>query len=206
MTVSRPLLTRTLLALAVTFTFASAAQAASTTYEIDRTHSNVLLKVRHLLSKTAGQFNSFGGTVTLDPDKRDSVEVSASIDAASIDTDDAKRDAHLKGADFFDAAKFPQITFTGGKLTDVNADRTRAKLEGTLTLHGVSKPVVLDVEWLGTATDPWGNHKAAFSGTTKLNRKDFGMVWNKTLDSGGYLIGDEVEVELNIEAGLPKPK
>lgn len=206
MSIRRPLPARTLLALAFTFTIASTAQAATTTYEIDRTHSSVLFKIRHLLSKTAGQFQAFGGTVTIDPDKRDTVDVSATIETASVDTDDAKRDNHLRGADFFDAAQFPKITFTGGKLTDVNAERTKAKLEGTLTLHGVSKPVVLDVEWLGTATDPWGNHKAAFSGTTKLNRKDFGMVWNKTLDSGGYLIGDEVEVELNIEAALPKPK
>lgn len=202
----RPFLFRSLLTLAFTFALTSAAHAASTTYEIDRTHSSVLFKIRHLLSKTAGQFKSFAGTVTLDPDSRDGVDVSASIDTASVYTDDTKRDDHLRGADFFDAARFSKITFSGGKLTDVSADRTHAKLEGTLTLHGVSKQVVLDVEWLGTATDPWGNHKAAFSGTTKLNRKDFGMVWNKTLDSGGYLIGDDVDVELNIEAAIPKPK
>lgn len=206
MTKTSPLLARTLVAAAFTMMAASAAHAAPTTYEIDKVHSSILFKIRHMLSKTTGQFQQFGGTVTVDPDKRDSVEVSAAIVAGSVDTDDAKRDQHLRGADFFDVEKFPQITFTGGKLTDVNADRTKAKVEGMLTLHGVTKPVVLDVEWLGVATDPWGNTKAAFSATTKINRKDYGMVWNKTLDAGGYLIGEEVEIELNIEAAVPKPK
>lgn len=206
MTKTTSLLARTLVAAAFTMMAASAAHAAPTTYEIDKVHSSILFKIRHMLSKTTGQFQQFGGTVTVDPDKRDSVEVSAAIVAGSVDTDDAKRDQHLRGADFFDVEKFPQITFTGGKLTDVNADRTKGKVEGMLTLHGVTKPVVLDVEWLGVATDPWGNTKAAFSATTKINRKDFGMVWNKTLDAGGYLIGEEVEIELNIEAAIPKPK
>lgn len=194
------------LAAAITLFAVSAATADVKTYEIDKDHSGVTFKIRHLLSKVPGQFNKFSGTVEIDPEKRDTVNVSATIDVASIDTDNQKRDDHLRSADFFDVAKHPTMTFKGEKLTDVNADRTKGKLEGTLTIHGVSKPVVLDVEWYGTAVDPWGNQKAAFSGTTRLNRKDFGIIWNKNLDAGGYLLGDEVDVEINAEAQLPKAK
>ncbi len=204
MLTSRALLARTTLALVVTFAAASAAGAAVQTFEMDKVHSNIGFKIRHLLSKTTGQFKDYKATVQIDPEARDNVSVSATINVASIDTGDAKRDAHLRNEDFFDVAQFPTMTFTGDKLTDVNADRTKGKLHGTLTIKGVSKPVVLDVEWLGTATDPWGNRKAAFSGTTKINRKDFNIIWNKTLDGGGFLIGDEVEIEINAEAQLPK--
>jgi polyisoprenoid-binding protein YceI len=201
---SHSFLARTALALALTLATASAALAGTNTYEIDKAHSSIVFKVRHLLGKVPGQFNAFSGSVTIDPDKRDSVNVTASIDVSSINTDEKKRDDHLRSPDFFDVTKFPTITFTGGKLSDVNTDRTKGKLEGTLTIRGIAKSVVLDVEWYGTATDPFGNHKAAFAGTTKLNRKDFGIIWNKTLDSGGYLVGDDVEVEINVEAQLPK--
>ena len=111
---------------------------------------------------------------------------------------------HDRTADVFDVAKFPKITFVGSKLIDVNADRTKGKLEGTLTIKDVSKPVVLDVEWYGIAKDPFGNEKANFSGKTTVNRKDFGIIWNKTLDAGGYLVGDEVVIEINVEAQIPK--
>lgn len=198
-------LVRSALALMLVAAMSSAARADIKTYEADKSHSNVTFKIRHLLSKVTGQFKDYKAMVQIDPDKRDQVNVYAEINTASIDTDEAKRDEHLKGPDFFDVAKFPKMTFTGSKLTDVNADRTKGKLEGKLTIRDVSQPVVMDVEWLGTATDPWGNAKAAFSGTTKINRKDFGIIWNKTLDSGGYLVGDEVEIEINIEAGIPKP-
>jgi len=199
---------RTLLAAAVaaTLAFAAPAVAEPTTYEIDNAHSSVLFKIRHLMSKTTGQFGKFSGTVVIDPVKRDTVNVDATIDVASIDTHEQKRDDHLRSAEFFDVAKFPKMTFTGSKLTDVNGDRTKGKLEGTLTIRDIAKPVVLDVEWFGTAVDPWGNQTAAFAGETTLNRKDFGIIWNKTLDAGGYLVGDEVEIEINIEAKIPKPK
>jgi polyisoprenoid-binding protein YceI len=203
---SRSFFARSALALVLAATTATPAWAGITTYEADKAHSNIIFKIRHLLSRTTGQFKDYKATVMIDPEKRDEVNVVAEIDVASIDTDEAKRDAHLKNEDFFDVAKYPKITFTGSKLTDVNADRTKGKLEGKLTIKDVSKPVVLDVEWFGTAVDPWGNQTAAFSGKTKINRKDFGIVWNKSLDAGGYLIGDEVEIEINIEAQIPKPK
>jgi polyisoprenoid-binding protein YceI len=193
-----------LLAVPLTLSVAGFARAEVTTYEIDKSHSSILFRVRHLLSKVPGQFNQFSGTIDVDPEKRDTVNATASIDVTSIDTDEAKRDQHLRGPDFFDTEKFPKITFKGSKLKDVNPEKTRGKLEGELTIRDVTRPIVLDVEWFGTATDPWGNKKIAFAATTKLNRKDFGIIWNKTLDSGGYLVGDDVDIEINVEAGLPK--
>jgi polyisoprenoid-binding protein YceI len=199
------LFVRTFVAMVLAVSTATTAYAGIVTYEADKAHSNIIFKIRHLLSRTTGQFKDYKATVMIDPEKRDQVNVVAEIDVASIDTDEAKRDAHLRNEDFFDVAKYPKIVFTGSRLFDVNAERTKGKLEGKLTIKDVSKQVVLDVEWLGTAVDPWGNQKAAFSGTTKINRKDFGIVWNKSLDAGGYLIGDEVDIEINIEAQIPKP-
>ncbi|HYC54427.1 MAG TPA: YceI family protein [Candidatus Binatia bacterium] len=182
----------------------SPARAEQTAFQVDKSHSSVNFRIRHLLSKVAGHFGEFEGTVTLDPEKRDTVKVEGSIDVASIDTGDEKRDAHLRNEDFFDVARHPEITFKADKLTDVSADKTSGKLHGQLTMHGVTKPIVIDVEWYGVATDPWGNKKAGFAGTTKLNRKDYGIEWNKSLDSGGVLVGDEVEIELQMEASPPK--
>lgn len=183
-----------------------AATAATVTYEVDRAHSSVIFKVRHLISYTTGKFGDFQGKIEIDPEKRDSVTVSGSIEVASIDTDEPDRDEHLRGEDFFDAAKYPQITFSASTLSWDNAEKTKGKLTGDLSMHGVTRPVVIDVEWFGTATDPWGNKKAAFRGATTLNRKDYGIVWNKALDSGGVLIGEEVSIEINVEAGIPQAK
>jgi polyisoprenoid-binding protein YceI len=196
----------TSLVLTAPLMLAAGAQAEETTYEIDRAHSSITFKIKHMFSKVPGRFKQFEGTIAIDPEKRENVNVAASIDVASIDTDEAKRDAHLKGPDFFDTEKFPTITFKGSTLSDVNADRTRGKLTGDLTMRGITKPVVLDVEWFGKGKDPWGNEKIAVAGTTKLNRKDYGIIWNKTLDAGGYLVGDEVEIEIQIEAQLPKTR
>ncbi|MFN2375944.1 MAG: YceI family protein [Candidatus Binatia bacterium] len=183
----------------------STASAQQRTYSIDAAHSSVTFRVKHLLSNVVGRFGLFSGTVTIDPEARDSVSVEGVVESGSIDTDEKDRDEHLRSADFFDVARFPRITFKAGKLHDLNAERTKAKLSGTLELHGVSKPVTLDAEWLGTATDPWGNRKAAFSARTTINRKDYGIVWNKALDAGGFLVGDLVEIELNFEAEEKTP-
>jgi len=193
------------LAIAAVIAFGSLAVTASAdeaTYTIDADHSSINFKVRHLLTKTTGEFHTFNGTIVIDPDKRDSVKVDATIDTASLDTDEDDRDKHLRSADFFDVEKYPKMTFSGGELTDTNKDRTRAKLKGQLTMHGVTKPVVLNVEWYGTVTDPWGNKKAGFAGFTTINRKDFGIIWNKTLDAGGLMVGDTVEVEIQVEGNL----
>lgn len=182
--------------------FAASAQAEMVTYTVDKSHSTVGFKIRHLLSRTSGQFHDYDGTIKIDPEKRDGVEITGEIRVASIDTNEEDRDKHLLNEDFFDVAKYPTITFKASKLTDVNADRTKGKLEGEMTMHGVTKPIVLDVSWFGTVTDPWGNKKAGFSGSTTVNRKDFGIVWNKALDAGGVVLGEGVEVLIEIEANL----
>ena len=185
--------------------FAMAALGASpvwaATYAVDVDHSSVSFKIKHLLSKTQGQFKKFEGTVSYEPGKPESWNAAGTIQIASIDTNVPERDKHLQSPDFFDVAQFPTIEF---KTTGVKeATETGAKVEGMLKMHGVEKPVILDVTIGGVATDPWGNTRAAFSATTKINRKDFGMVYNQNLDKGGLLLGEEVGISLEIE-GIQK--
>lgn len=167
-------------------------------FDIDTGHSSVNFKVRHLVAKTTGRFEHFKGTVNYTEGKPADWKVSAEIEMASINTDNAKRDEHLKSPDFFNVQKNPKMTFVSTKVTDVKG--TKAKLHGNLTLNGVTKPAILDLEVMGTGKDPWGNTKAGFTATTKINRKDFGIIWNKGLDQGGVLLGDDVEISLEIEA------
>lgn len=173
------------------------------TYEIDASHSQVGFRIRHLVGKVPGRFTKFSGTVEYTSDKPKSWKVEATIDPASINTDNEKRDGHLKSADFFDVEKFPTMTFKSTKVTNIKDDT--AKLHGDLTMHGVTKPVVLDLEVSGTTKDPWGNIRAGFSATGTINRKDFGIVWNKALDTGGVMLGDDVAITLDIEAVLKAP-
>jgi polyisoprenoid-binding protein YceI len=182
---------------------ALALPAAAQTYAIDKTHSEVLFSVKHLVSRVSGQFQDFGGTIVIDRAKPEASTAELSIKAASISTKEARRDDHLRSPDFFDVAKFPEITFKSTKVTPKGKDAF--EVTGDLTLHGVTKPVVLEVGFLGDAKDPMGNEKAGFEATTTLNRKDFGIVWNKALDQGGYLLGDDVKVTINLEAAKPKP-
>jgi polyisoprenoid-binding protein YceI len=177
--------------------------AAAATYTIDKAHSSVGFKVKHLtVSNVRGFFKDFAGTFDYDPANPKSWRAEATIQVASIDTDEPKRDEHLRSADFFDAATFPTMTF---KSTGVNVAKDGAiQLLGDLTLHGVTKPIVLDLEVNGVVKDPWGNTKAGFSASGKIKRSDFGLTWNKTLDSGGLLIGDEVSIMLEIEAAQNK--
>lgn len=180
--------------------FLSPAVSSAAVYQVDADHTTVSFKVRHLFSKVQGQFNKFDGTVDYEPGKPETWKTSGTIDAASINTNAPKRDEHLKGADFFDVEKFPSISFKSTKVTD--ATETTARLEGFLTMHGVEKPIVLNLEMRGTGKDPWGNTRTGFTATTKIDRKDFGLNWNKTLETGGLLIGDEVEITLEIEGVL----
>jgi len=175
---------------------------AAETFRIDPVHTTVEFKVRHLLTKTSGVFRKFDGSVDFDPDDPDEVKVEGSIDVTSIDTGNAKRDDHLRGADFFNVEKYPVITFKAGELEDVDAEKMTAKLRGELTMLGVTKPVVMDVGFYGTVVDPWGNKKAGFGGTTTINRKDYGMEWNKALDAGGLVLGEEVEISVQVEASF----
>jgi len=172
---------------------------AQSSWEIDPAHSNVQFGVRHMMISTVrGKFTKFTATATGDEKDAAHAGVQASIDVASIDTGDEKRDAHLKSPDFFDAEKFPTITFKSTKV-EAAGDR-RFKLHGDLTMHGVTKPVVLDVEVTPEVKGMRGETRAGARATAKINRKDFGINWSKSMDGGGVVVGDEVEVTIDVEA------
>lgn len=176
-----------------------AAQAA--VYKVDTDHSSVSFKIRHLLSNVTGHFKTFEGTIEYERGKPETWKTSGSIDAASIDTNVPERDKHLRSADFFEVEKFPKIEF---KSTEVeSATDTSAKLKGLLSIHGIEKPVTLDIEIHGVGKDPWGNVRAAFTATTKINRKDFGLSWNQALETGQLLVGEEVVITIEAEGILP---
>jgi polyisoprenoid-binding protein YceI len=177
--------------------------AAAETYVIDKAHSEIGFRVRHLISKVPGRFTDFEGKILADAAKPEASSVEFTIQVASIDTAVAKRDEHLRSPDFFDVAKYPTITFKSGRV--VAAGKDLYNVTGTLTMHGVSKEVTLPVRFAGLAKDPWGNQRAGFEIVTQLNRKDYGIVWNQTLDTGGLMLGEEVEITLNIEAVKAKP-
>ncbi|HEV2853930.1 MAG TPA: YceI family protein [Thermoanaerobaculia bacterium] len=182
---------------AAALTVLAALPLRADTFAIDPGHSEVGFLVRHLVSQTRGRFNDFSGTVNLDPKNLTSSSVELKIKAASIDTNMPDRDKHLRSADFFDAEKFPEITFKSKSIKATGKDTYN--VTGTLTMHGVSKEVTLPVTYLGQAKDPWGNTRAGFETSTTLNRKDFGIVWNKAVDNGGVLLGDDVKVDINLE-------
>ena len=179
------------------------AQAAS--WKIDPNHSSTRFEIRHLFSKVQGDFTQFSGTVEYDPATPTASKVETKIVASSINTNNEHRDNDLKSENFFDVTKYPEISFTSTKVETVEKG---LKVTGDLTMHGVTKPVVLDVEILGTGPHPMikGGQVAGFSAHTKIDRKDFGITWNKTLDSGGTLLGDDVDITLNIEAVNAPPK
>ena len=172
---------------------------SAATYKIDTDHTAVSFKIRHILSYVQGHFKQFEGSFDYDPEKSKTWKANATIQTASIDTNVEPRDKHLRSADFFDVEKYPTVTFKSTGVTDVTP--TSAKLNGLLTIHGVEKPVVLNLEILGVVKDPWGNTIASFTATTKVNRKDFGLNWNKVLETGQFLVGEEVEITLEV-AGL----
>lgn len=180
----------------------SAGDALGKEYVVDSAHSSVNFVVRHMISKTRGQFNDFEGAFSFDSKKLDASKVSFMAKAASIDTNNQKRDEHLRSGDFFDVEKYPTLSFASRKLTPKG--KNTYKLDGDLTIHGVTKPVSFEVEYSGEDKDPWGNVKAGFSAATKVNRKDFGLTWNKALDSGGIVVGEEVEIRLEVEGNEKK--
>lgn len=170
------------------------------TYQIDQDHSQVAFQIRHLVSKVKGHFTEFEGTFSIDDKKIANSKFSAKIKVARINTNNEKRDNHLKGPDFFDVDQFPIITFES---TKVSGSSKNMMIEGNLTMHGVTRPVTLKTKNNGTATDPWGNERIGLTATGKINRKDFGINWNKALDKGGVMLGEEVDIELEIE-GIAK--
>lgn len=170
-----------------------AAVAAPEVYTLDPNHTQVGFSIRHIVSRVSGRFGTFTGEVTVDKDNPAASKVTAEIDAKSIDTGTQKRDDHLRSADFFDAEKFPKITFASKSVASSGKDKTT--VSGDLTMHGVTKPVTLDVMWTGFA-----GPKAGFEAKTTVNRKDFGIVWNRVLDAGAAMLGDEVEITILVEA------
>jgi polyisoprenoid-binding protein YceI len=182
---------------------AAAVLSAADTYTVDKNHSDASFRIRHFASKVRGRFADFDGTIQADPAKPEASSVTFNIKAASIDTGQPDRDKHLKSADFFDVEKFPDITFKSSKFASAGKDQY--DVTGTLTMHGVSKEVTLPVVYLGTVKDPRGTERASFEIDTKLNRKDFGINWNKTLDNGGLMLSDDVEVEIALETVKKAP-
>jgi polyisoprenoid-binding protein YceI len=168
------------------------------TYTIDPAHSSVQFAVRHMMiSNVKGAFSGVKGTVVYDTDAPETGSVEAEIDATTINTLDANRDAHLKGADFLDVAQYPTITF---KSTSIKAVGDGLKVNGNLTIHGVTKPVVLQVEEITPeGKDPWGNTRIGTSAKTKVKRSDFGLNWNAALETGGFLVGDELKLDFEVQ-------
>jgi polyisoprenoid-binding protein YceI len=181
----------------VALTFPSFASAA--TWNIDPEHSNIGFKVRHLMvSNVRGSFEKHTGVVYIDDKDITRSKVEVTIDTASINTNVQKRDEHLRSADFFDVAKYPTMTFVSKKVAKAGKDKL--SVTGDLTLHGVTRQVVLNVEGLtGESKDPWGNIRRGATATTTISRKDYGLVWNKALETGGVAVGDEVVITLEIE-------
>jgi len=169
------------------------------TYTVDKSHSEANFSVRHLVSKVSGKFDDFSGSITTDGKSAETSSVEFTIKTASVDTGNADRDKHLQTADFFDAAKNPEITFKSTSIKPT-AKKNVYDVTGDFTMRGVTKRITLPVEFNGFAKDPWGNQRAGFSATTTVNRKDYGINWNKALDNGGYLLSDDVDITVNIEA------
>lgn len=167
-------------------------------WQIDVGHSHIQFSVRHMmLSKTRGEFQSFSGVVDINEDQPAASTVDILIDAASINTRDAQRDAHLRSPDFLDADQYPTLHF---KSTRVElTDDEHAKLYGDLTIRGVTKPVVLTVEYTGKSKSPWGTENYGFEAHTKINRKDWGLTWNVALETGGVLVSEEINIDIELE-------
>lgn len=167
------------------------------TWQVDPSHSHVSFVARHLVvAKVRGQFGTFTGSVTIAADPLQS-SVEASVDTVSVTTGDDGRDAHLRSADFFDVEQHPTMTLVSRR---IEADGDDYLLHADLTIKGVTRPVVFDLEFEGVAADPWGNTKAVFSANAEINRKDWGLEWNVALETGGVLVGEKVKIQLDIEA------
>ncbi|MGO9338385.1 MAG: YceI family protein [Terracidiphilus sp.] len=177
----------------------TSAPGTVTTWKLDPAHSHAEFKVKHMMiSHVKGNFSGLTGTLLLDETDYTHSKAEVAIPVATINTSDPQRDGHLKSPDFFDAEKFPEITF---KSTNIDSKGgTAYAVTGDLTMHGVTKPVTLAVEDVSEPSkDPWGNHRIGLSATTKINRKDFGLTWNSALESGGVLVGEDVSISLEVQ-------
>ncbi len=174
-------------------------ETRTSTWAIDKAHSIAEFAVKHLVVTTVkGHFREFEGTLTTDEANPENSSVTASIDVASIDTNVADRDAHLRSDDFFNAEKFPKIIFKSTRVELI--DESHARVYGDLTIRDVTKPIVLDTEYEGQVDDPWGNRRAAFTATTEISRKEFNVRWNQAIETGGAVVSDKVKITLHLEA------
>ncbi len=179
--------------------------SAQTTWKVDASHSNVLFTVSHMVvSEVTGRFTDFEATLIQNGTDFTGGKLNAKIKSTSINTDNDGRDKHLRSADFFDAEKHPEITFVSKSFEKTGKDIY--KITGDFSMRGVTKTVTLDAKYKGTTKDPWGNTKAGFKATTSLNRMDFGVTWSKSLDSGGLVVGETIDVTLQIELVQEKPE
>lgn len=170
----------------------------ASTWKVDPSHTAVEFAVKHMMISTVrGRFTEYAATVTTDEADPASTRVDAVIDVASVNTGDEKRDAHLKSADFFDAEGFPKLTFVS-KRVDGNLEK-RFKVIGDLTIRGTTREVVLDVEFQGEGRDPYGNEKRGFIATTKVDRREFGLLWNVALEAGGLLVSNDVRITIEAQ-------
>ncbi|HEY8133397.1 MAG TPA: YceI family protein [Thermoanaerobaculia bacterium] len=177
----------------------AASAFAADSFVVDKNHSEATFQVRHLVSRVSGKFDDFTGSISVDQANPAASSVEFTIKTPSIDTGVADRDKHLRSADFFDAEKYPEISF---KSTSIKSSGRKDVYDvtGTFTMHGVTKTITLPVEFLGFVKDPRGNQRAGFTAHTTLNRKDYGINWNRALDAGGTLLSDDVDITVNIEA------
>jgi polyisoprenoid-binding protein YceI len=169
------------------------------TWNLDGSHSSAAFSVKHMMiANVRGQFDGLSGSLQLDANRIEDSNVQITIDAASISTHDEKRDGHLKSADFFDVEQYPEITFRSTKFEKKSEDELLVK--GDLTIHGITREVILSVDGPSDQlADPWGGRRVGFSGTTKINRKDFGLVWNVALEAGGVLVGEDVKLSFDAQ-------
>lgn len=192
-----------LLWLGVLAWFPPAVHAEPARWNLDPEHSTIEFRITHMVvSKTTGQFTDYAGSIDMDAEDGTVTAIEATIKAESVNTNHIKRDTHLRNAEFLDVKLYPTITYRMKNYKKTSEGFTAI---GDLTLHGVTKEVLLTGRYNGSTKDPWGNTRAGFSAEGKLNRKDFGMIWNKTLDNGGLVVGDEVQIRLDIECIKAKP-
>ena len=175
---------------------------SATTWKLDPTHSQVEFSVKHMMFTTVrGRFGALDGTITLDAEAPEQSSVEATIDAASLDTRVADRDAHLKSGDFFDVESYPTLVFRSRDVRGpVGTSGETFEVVGDLTIRGVTREVILDARFEGTGTDPWGGTRAGFSAQITIDRRDFGLTWNQALETGGVLVGHEVKIDLQVQA------
>lgn len=189
--------------LALVLALAGQVEAAPQTWAIDSNHSQVAFSIRHFFSKVPGNFQKFTGDIVYDQANPTASSVKVSIDAASINTQNDRRDTHLRSEDFFFVEKFPTLTFASTKVTP-GTESGKLKVEGNLTMRGVTKPVTLDATFLGAGPSMNGEQRSGFQAVAKVNRKDFGINWNKVLDQGGTMLGDDVDISISVE-GVIRP-